>query len=120
MVLLRQTLTLDGLRTTLAPMDEMTVPEWTLGWRLQRALHHAGMQTDQMAAELGLSRGTVSRWLNDRGAPPKLGYIKVWAMRCGVPLEWLITGESSANEPSLLYISQTPSDLRESGLEVAA
>ena len=29
------------------------VPEWTLGWRMQRALAHAEMTTAEMAEDLG-------------------------------------------------------------------
>lgn len=71
------------------PMDQVTVPEWTLSWRLHRAMAHAGLNIEDMAAELGVGRSTVSRWLNDHGGPPRIGYLKLWAMRCGVPLEWL-------------------------------
>jgi transcriptional regulator with XRE-family HTH domain len=74
-------------------MTQTTVPEWTLGWRLQRSLAHAEMLTEQMADELGVSRSTVSRWLNGHGAPPRIGYLKLWAMRCGVPLDWLVNGD---------------------------
>lgn len=73
-------------------MTESTVPEWTLSWRLQRAMVHAGLQIEDMTRELGVSRSTVSRWLNERGAPPRISYLKVWALRCGVPLEWLLNG----------------------------
>jgi transcriptional regulator with XRE-family HTH domain len=76
-------------------MSEQTtteIPEWTLGWRMQRALAHADLQTTQIAAEIGVSRSTVSAWLNDRGAEPRIGYLKLWAMRCGVSLEWLLSG----------------------------
>jgi transcriptional regulator with XRE-family HTH domain len=77
-------------------MNETTqaavVPEWTLGWRMQRALAHAGITIEEMASELGVSRSTVSRWVNDHGADPRIGYLKLWAMRCGVPLEWLLDG----------------------------
>lgn len=68
-----------------------TIPPETMGWRLQRSLAFADVSVEQMAAELGVSRSTVSRWLNDRGTP-SLGYLKVWALRCGVPLDWLRHG----------------------------
>jgi transcriptional regulator with XRE-family HTH domain len=74
-------------------MSEMapdgTVPEWTLGWRMQRALAHAGLSVEAMADELEVSRSTISRWINDRGAAPRNAYIKMWALRCGVSYEWL-------------------------------
>ena len=65
------------------------IPEWTLGWRLQRSLAHAEISVEEIADEMGVSRSTVSRWLNDRGAPPKAAYVKMWAFRTGVPYAWL-------------------------------
>jgi transcriptional regulator with XRE-family HTH domain len=65
------------------------IPEWTLGWRLQRSLAHAGIAVEEIADEMGVSRSTVSRWLNDRGAAPKQAYLKMWALRTGVPFAWL-------------------------------
>jgi transcriptional regulator with XRE-family HTH domain len=72
-------------------MTQTTVPEWTLGWRLQRSLAHAGMDIEDMAKEIGVSRQTISRWINER-SDPRLGYLKLWALRTGVPIEWLLTG----------------------------
>lgn len=72
-------------------MTQMTIPEWTLGWRLQRSLAHAGVSIDEMAEELGVSRQSVSRWLNEHGMPRR-AYLKLWALRTGVPLEWLVSG----------------------------
>jgi transcriptional regulator with XRE-family HTH domain len=76
-----------------APHDP-AVPEWTLGWRLQRALGHAGLSISNIASEMGVSRTTVSRWINDRGTPPRLVYVKEWALQTGVPCEWLLTGRA--------------------------
>lgn len=88
------------MRRTMGSMDELrdpaaVVPGWTLGWRLQRALAHAGLTTEEIAAELGVSRSTISRWLNDRGAPPRPVYIRMWALRCGVPYGWLKEGDTT-------------------------
>ncbi|MGH9252897.1 MAG: helix-turn-helix domain-containing protein [Acidimicrobiales bacterium] len=68
--------------------EQGTVPDWPLGWRMQRALSFAAISVEQMGEELGVSRSTISRWLNDRGAPSR-GYLKLWALRTGVPLGWL-------------------------------
>jgi transcriptional regulator with XRE-family HTH domain len=70
------------------------VPEWTIGWRLRRSLAHADLSIEDMAAELGVSRATVSRWLNERDGPPTRGYLIAFAMKCGVPLAWLLHGGS--------------------------
>src|SRR5665647_3920943 len=75
------------------------IPELTLGWRLQMALGHANLTVQEMADELGMSRGSLSRWLNDRGAPPRPVFIKAWALRTGVPAEWLLTGHAENPRP---------------------
>jgi len=64
------------------------IPAWTIGWRMQRALAHAGISVEEISDELGVSRSSVSRWLNDR-ALPRAAYLKVWALRTGVAYEWL-------------------------------
>jgi len=69
-----------------------TIPPWTLGWRLQRALDWAGISVQQMAGELAVSRQTVSGWMNDRHAP-RVIYLRAWAARCRVPYEWLVSGD---------------------------
>ena len=74
------------------------IPEWTLGWRLNRALAHAGISAADMAEDLGVSRATVSRWINDHGAPPRVGYVKLWALRCGVSLEWVLAWPAERGE----------------------
>lgn len=76
------------------------IPDWTLGWRLQRALDHAGIKVGDMADEIGVVRGTVSLWLHDKG-PVREIYLKHWALRCGVNAQWLITGRRGETpEPS--------------------
>jgi transcriptional regulator with XRE-family HTH domain len=73
--------------------DDDQIPPWTLGWRLQRALSWADMNTEEMAYELGVARSTISRWCNDKGHPTR-GYLKLWAQRTRVPLNWLLQGDS--------------------------
>lgn len=73
--------------------DTGRVPDWTLGWRLQRSLAFAEMRAEEMADELGVVRATISRWMHDRGAPPRTIYIRQWALRTGVPYGWLTNGD---------------------------
>ena len=81
------------------------VPEWTIGWRLQRALAHAGIQAGDIAIELGVSRATVSRWLNDRGDTPlRWAYIDRWAQLTGVPALWLCHGDLKPCGPRLTLV----------------
>lgn len=68
------------------------VPPLTLGWRLKMAL---GERTaDWIGQQLGVSRNTVSRWMNDRGAEPRRAYVLQWAMATGVNAQWLEKGEA--------------------------
>lgn len=88
---------MSDVRRTVTHMSETNplssaIPAWTLGWRLQRALAHAGISVQGMANELDVSRSTISRWINDNGTPPRSGFVKLWALRTGVPYEWLAEG----------------------------
>lgn len=67
------------------------IPLLTLGWRMKMALGDDSVQ--EMAEYLGVSRATLSRWMADKGAPPKRAYVMQWAFRTNVPLAWLETGE---------------------------
>lgn len=78
------------------------IPPLTLGWRLQMALREADISVQQMADELGMARTSLSRWLNDRGTPPRAVFVKQWALRTGVPVEWLMHGtvEPQPDDPA--------------------
>lgn len=69
-----------------------TVPEWDVTDRLRKALKHAGLGPGDMAAELGVSRNTVTNYLNGHTRIPGPA-LRLWAMRTGVPREWLETGK---------------------------
>ncbi|MDE9364544.1 helix-turn-helix domain-containing protein [Luteipulveratus sp. YIM 133132] len=69
------------------------IPTVTLGWRLQMALGLTPMTAQQIAEALGVNRGTVARWMHDKGAPPKRAYILQWALLTGANADWLQTGE---------------------------
>lgn len=51
------------------------------------------MRRDDMAELLGVNPATVSRWMADKGAPPKRAYLMQWAMATDVPFTWLAGGE---------------------------
>ncbi|MPZ73993.1 MAG: helix-turn-helix domain-containing protein [Nitriliruptorales bacterium] len=76
-------------------MEQPAIPEWTLGWRLQRALAWGNVSVQEMADELDVSRGTISRWCNDHGVPRSI-YLRAWAARCRVPYEWLINEDEES------------------------
>lgn len=64
-----------------------TVPEVTLGWRMKIALGDRSIQ--EMCDLLGVHRATIGRWIADKGAPPKIAYLRQWALATGVNYEWL-------------------------------
>ena len=66
--------------TTMPPMVE--VPKLTLGWRIKMALDHGDCSRAEIAAHLGVSDATISRWSSDVGAPPRAGYLRQIALRC--------------------------------------
>ena len=64
---------------------------WDLADRLRKSLRVSGVGVQEMAEELGMERNTVGRYINGHSRPARPTLI-VWAMRTGVPLEWLETG----------------------------
>ncbi len=99
-------------------IQEARIPALTLGWRLKMTL--GDMHAHEMADLLGVNRGTVSRWMADKGAPPKRAYLLQWALATDTEYEWLETGiaptvSSGGNDGELLPrldSNQEPSDLR--------
>lgn len=81
-------------------MTHDVIPQVTLGWRLRIALEHGSVTRQEMARELGVDPATITRWTHDSGAAPKSGFVKQWALRCGVPYSWLVTGDGSVSPPS--------------------
>jgi transcriptional regulator with XRE-family HTH domain len=60
-----------------------------------------------MADHLGYSRSQLSRWLNDKGEAPRRSVLRMWALRCGVPFDWLVNGvgETGPNTPGGVEVS---------------
>lgn len=61
--------------------------------RLAKSLRVAKVGKAEMAVYLGVTRNTVGNYVNGRTIPD-LRTLRLWAMRCGVPLVWLQTGET--------------------------
>ena len=66
--------------------------------RLRKALRESGVSVQEMAEYLGVSRNTVSRWING-AVPPKAHVMRLWALRTGVPYEWLAGKRSVSRRP---------------------
>lgn len=61
--------------------------------RLRKSLRHNNIGVQEMADYLGVGRNTVGRYVNGHGSPDRRTLL-LWAMRTGVPIEWLETGEA--------------------------
>lgn len=72
------------------------IPEFTIGDRLRKARELTGLDQVQFATEIDISRNTVGNYENGNVKPRRLA-LKAWAMRTGVPLEWLETGVASSS-----------------------
>ena len=79
--------------TTQTVPDGGLVPEFGLADRLAKALQVANVSNQAMADYLGVSRNTISAYVNGRGTP-KRAYLLLWALRTGVDREWLETGRT--------------------------
>jgi transcriptional regulator with XRE-family HTH domain len=64
----------------------------TLGDRLKKSLRHSGLSVADMAEHIEVHRNTISGWLADRAKPMPI-FLRVWADKCEVPIEWLRDGE---------------------------
>lgn len=74
-------------------MDESArTLEWDIADRLRKALRVADLGVAEMADYLGVSRNTVGRYINGHGIPDRRT-LMLWALRCGVPYEWLAEGQ---------------------------
>jgi transcriptional regulator with XRE-family HTH domain len=72
-------------------------PGWPLTDRLRRAREFGGFDQAQLAAELGVSKNTISNY--ERGfTRPRRPMLLAWAMATGVALTWLETDDASKLE----------------------
>jgi len=74
-------------------MTTPVIPEFDLADRLRKGLREVDLGVAEMADYLGVSRNTVSNWVNGRIVPGRQS-LMLWAMRCGVDYEWLTTGRA--------------------------
>lgn len=78
--------------------EGVPVPKWDLADRLRKSLREADLGVQDMADYLDVSRNTVSAWINGR-TPPSTQSLRLWALRTGLPYEWIKDGEVSQNGP---------------------
>lgn len=69
-------------------------PKFEMRHRMSLSLEYGSVSINDIARELGLSRTTVSNYLHGR-TQPRRSDLRVWAMRCGVPFDWLVGPDST-------------------------
>ena len=75
------------------------VPTIEVRHRLRIAREFAGLEQEQLAELIGVSRTTVSNNEKGRVYPRKI-LVNAWALACGVPATWIWTGQPSGDGPS--------------------
>ena len=105
-------------------MTDVLIPTWTVGDRLHKALDSAGVSVQEMADHLVVSRTTVSNYIHGRTTPTR-STLRDWALRTGVPLHWIITGQApqdltDTGTVTQRYPRRRTSDLLPAGLPFAA
>lgn len=78
--------------------DTGVIPRFTMGDRLRKAREMTGLDQTAFAAELGVSRQTVSNYELDNTKPRRLA-LRAWSLRTGVPIEWLEAGQTPKPHP---------------------
>lgn len=74
-----------------AAYERGQVPPIELRHRLRIAREWAGMDQQQIAEAMGVTRSTVSNCEQGRTSPQRTT-VNLWALACGVPAHWLRTG----------------------------
>lgn len=76
----------------------LDVPPWDIADRLRKSLRESDIGVQEMAEHLGVSRNTISAWINGRG-PVNPECLPKWAELTGFPLEWIEHGDTTGPNP---------------------
>ena len=68
--------------------------------RMRKAIQVRDLSIAEMAEYLDVSRQGVGTWLGGRRRP-STQTLRLWALRTGVPYEWLTTGECPGQDSNL-------------------
>lgn len=86
------------------------IPPITLRHRLRIAREDAGLEQEELAAMIGVSRNTVGN--AERGSVrPRRIVVNAWGLACGVKVSWLL-GDDQHTADSKLRMGRKPVDLR--------
>ena len=75
------------------------IPVFTIGDRLRKARERCGLSQSEFASEIDVSPRSISNYESEAVQPKKI-VLKAWALRTGVPLEWLETGHAPSGNDS--------------------
>ena len=87
---------LTGMTMTTEPASS-AIPTVQLHHRLAIAMEHAGVNRGELAELLGVTPTTITNYTRGHNPVPR-SVLLVWAMRCGVSLDWLEHGEESTGD----------------------
>jgi transcriptional regulator with XRE-family HTH domain len=87
------------------------IPHFGLHDRMRLVLRDRGISVGAMAEYLDVARETVSSWINGH-VRPSTQTLRLWALRTGVPYEWLVTGEVPVPPDGGTACPQQDSNLR--------
>ncbi|MGG7466031.1 helix-turn-helix domain-containing protein [Plantibacter sp. YIM 135347] len=94
------------------PSKWLELHDFTLGDRMRKTLDVQGQTVAGAAEYLGVTRGTVGNWLNDRIRPSRQTLL-LWADLNGVSMQWLETGiwtEEEIERAARLKAESAPSE----------
>lgn len=61
------------------------------------AREYAGLEQEELAARMGVTRSTISNAENGNGKPRRTT-VNAWALACGVPASWITSGTAPDND----------------------
>lgn len=85
------------------------VPQWTVGDRLRKAREEAGIGVEQMAAQIGRNRNSITRY--ERSRTVDVLVVRAYSAFTATSMTWLLTGTGPDDEEGESAI--TPVTLRE-------
>jgi len=78
--------------------DQGQVPPIEVHHRLRIAREYAGYDQEQLAKIIGIARNTVGN-AEKAKVTPRTIVVNAWAMACGVPRDWILTGKHPTDDP---------------------
>lgn len=85
---------------TMQQTEQQSMFEFDLADRMRRTLRVSGVTAQEIADYLGVSRTSVSNWINGRVTPSRQT-LMLWALATEYPLSWLESGvEPDPSEPT--------------------